>query len=260
MSVAEVRNYLYGVDGRDIDYNHLEVLIGDFISQDDEYDLEDAEIPSIEYSPGYVPIEHPRAIRGAEYIASRGIPLEMAIRYKLRYSPSERRVIFPIETEGRLVGWQKRLVVPETTWNEEKAKYVSTQKIVSSVGVPRDRVLMFGDRIVGEHAVLTEGPLDAMHCDLIGGNVATMGKAVSRGQIESLRRKGIKKLYLGLDPDAAAEVKRLVSLFSDIECYQMLPPAPYKDLGATPLEEVYEVFLRAPKIDSGKLFIHLKKR
>ncbi len=260
MPLKVVQEQLYGVDAQKLDYNRLEVLLGDFFGDEDEYDLQDSEIPTMAFPLDYWPVDDPRGAKGLAYLESRGIPLELAKEYHLRYSTHLQRVVFPVETEGRVVGWQNRLIRGYKHWNEEKAKYVLEQKILSSTGVPRDRLLMFGDRITGDHAVVCEGPIDAIKAHACGGNVATMGKAISRGQIEALRRKNIKKVYLALDPDAASETKRLVEIFADLECYQMLPPAPYKDIGEMPVDEVRELFLRARRINTGTLFIFLGGR
>jgi len=121
---------------------------------------------------------------------------------------------------------------------------------------------MFADRVAGhDHAVLCEGPLDALKAHYCGGNVATMGKAVAPAQIQLLKSSGIKKLYLALDPDAAEEVNRLVeSLSGHLELYDMIAPTngTKADLGAMSLEEVYDLFLSAPKINPSNFFMFLK--
>ncbi len=134
--------------------------------------------------------------------------------------------------------------------------------------------MMFANRLVGsKHVVVCEGPIDAIKADWCGGNVATMGKAVGLGQVKTLRDPdrlnrqqvgaicgaGIQKVYLALDDDAARETERLVRQFSDLEVYQMIPPAPYHDLGEMDYPEVLELFRGAKRVNPGNVFISLPK-
>jgi hypothetical protein len=166
-------------------------------------------------------------------------------------------VAFPVELEGRLVGFQERTVLKETKlWSDELDRFTETPKVLSSKGIPREQLVMFGDRLAGvEHVVLCEGPIDAIKAHLCGGNVATMGKAVSKGQIALLRANGIKKIYLALDPDAAEETARLAREFGDLEVYLMHAPAGYKDLGAMSMEAVRDLFTSAPRVNPGHIFV-----
>lgn len=257
--VALVKEKLYG-EKADQSGIFLDPLLTDFFGEDDEVDEDFGEAPAMAWEWDYYPIDHPFAERGRLYLEKRGIPLWMAKEYRLRYTPGERRVVFPIELNGRLLGYQKRTVLAESkVWSDELDKFVETPKILSSKNVPRDRTVMFAHRLEGSsHAVLAEGPIDAMKAHLCGGNVASMGKTVSRGQIHLLRNHGIHKLYLALDPDAAEETTRLVREFSDLEVYLMHAPAPFKDLGDMDPEAVKELFDTAPRVNPGRLFVFLK--
>jgi DNA primase len=160
----------------------------------------------------------------------------MWAEYGIVYWPSKRRVVFPVIMDGEVYGYQARTVLAGVQ-----------PKILTSTGLKRERVLMFADRIQeGGHAVLCEGPVDAVKCSQMGGNVATMGKHVSDGQIDILRKKKVRRVYLALDPDAAEEMQILVKkLKPDFEVYQIQVPAPYKDLGEMSVEAAYECFLNA---------------
>lgn len=259
MPIALVRQGIYGNDGLLSNDTGIDLQIGDFVGDyvgdDDEVELEVNEVPEVAWPLDYYPIDHEMAKEGLKYLLEqRGVPPELAIEYQLRYHPKEHRVVFPIVHNSKLVGWQGRLVRPHTFWDDEKARYVTAQKIMSSRGIPRDKVVMFGDRITSDYVVVSEGPLDAIHCHLVGGNVATMGKAVSRGQIDLIRSKGVKKVYLALDPDALLEVSRLLEAFSDLQCYSLFAPKGYKDLGEMPLNAVVELFRNARKINKATFF------
>jgi DNA primase len=178
----------------------------------------------------------------------RGIPVEVSAQYDLTYWASKQRVIFPIYLDGLVYGYQARTIV-----NAEP-------KILGSKGLKRDRLVMFSQRLTGDHAVVCEGPIDALKAHLCGGNVATMGKAVSSKQIELLRSKGVRKLYLALDPDAADETAKLVrDNWQDFEVYQMEVPHPYKDFGEMSFGEVRDCFDAAKRANPAKLFLYLKK-
>lgn len=261
-----VRAKLYGERQHEAAVS-LDVRLTDFFDDDDIIDFDAKPITPIEWPFGYYPIDHKHSVRGAQYLESRGIPLSIALEYGLRYCPEKRRVVFPIHSNGELVGYQERTVLPQTKiWQEEEGKYVEIQKVLSNRGIPRDRTLMFTERLRNrDYAVLCEGPIDALKAHLCGGNVASMGKAVSteqllilRNQIRLLQGTGIKRLYLALDPDAYDETMRLVRDFGDIEVYHMAAPKPYKDIGAMSMEAVKDLFDSAPRVNAGHLIVYFK--
>jgi hypothetical protein len=223
--------------------------------EDESYDQE---WTVMQWPYHYHDIDDPRAKRGREYLAGRGIPVDIARVYQIRYSPVDRRVAFPVYASGVLVGWQARLIIPHEFTGAD-GKTHSVPKILSSPDIPRDRVVMFQERLLDvKHAVITEGPVDAIKCHLVGGNIATMGKTISPGQLDALREAGVKRVYLGLDPDAAVETERLVKeLSTDMEVYMVKVPAPYKDLGEMSFEEVREAVFAARPAHPWQLFVHL---
>ncbi len=269
--LKEVRRALYGESTQGTAVA-LDLQLSDFFGDDDIVAEALVEIPSMRYPIDYYPIEHEHSRRGREYLAGRGIDLAMAQEYHLRYCPVERRVIFPVELGDRLVGWQKRLVMPTKHWNEEQERYIEGAKMLSSKDIPTANVVMFANRLRdSKHVVVCEGPIDAIKAHLCGGNIATMGKAIGLGQVDVLRHPemldqrtigafqngGIERIYLALDPDAARETARLVREFSDMEVYLMHPPKGKHDLGEMDYQEVYELFLGAKRVGAGNLFINL---
>lgn len=201
-------------------------------------------------------LTHPHAARGVAYLEGRGIPLQVAIQYGIRYSPVDRRVLFPAETEGRLVGWQGRYV-GENTWTDDRGEVHEVLRLLSTPDIPRGQILMFQDRIVDGVAVLTEGPVDALKADLVGGNVCAMGKIVTEGQLDVLRRKGVKRLYLALDPDATDEVDRIVrALYADMEIYRVVLPRGVKDLGEMTMQAAQDTILASRRAYPWDLHVH----
>jgi len=255
-SVEVVRNILYG-DAIPQASIHLEINLRDFWAEGEDEIVVVAPLVPTRWPYDYYPIEHPWSKDGLAYLATRGIDLELAVRYGLRFCPSRRRVAFPVAQNGILYGWQDRLVVPHEWTNSETLKKIKIPKAVTSTGLKKEKVIMFADRLTGsDHCVLAEGPISAMKADLCGGNVATMGKAVSLAQVQLIRNSGVKKLYLALDPDAAKETALLVrELASEMEVYDMIPKK--GDLGNMSLEEVHRLFLLAPRVNAAHVFVHL---
>jgi hypothetical protein len=234
------------------------------ISFDSEEEFEEElPLPEVAYPLHYTDPYGP----AISYLESRGIPLNLVQEYVLRYDPKTKRVIFPILRGPQLIGWQGRSIQSEAerTYIDYSGKSRIIPKIMSNdeLSGVRDRVLMFEDRLTNcDHAVLGEGPVDALKAHLCGGNVCSMGKEVSRFQIDLILKKGIRKLYLGLDPDAADSIARLVRDYcSDLECYQMdIPPkinGKKNDMGEMSFEGVYDLFKSAKRVNSADIFIFL---
>ncbi|NDD84294.1 hypothetical protein EBZ38_08495 [bacterium] len=250
--ISEIRKILY--DGVIPVETHLNVQLGDFGEEDaGEYYV------SLPWPLDYYPIEHPHSSRGLQYLQERGISLELAQKYGLRYCPTERRVVFPVEVGGVLLGWQNRTVLPTTMYNEDGQK-ISVPKSLTSKSLAKGKHLMFQDKLLGsDHAIICEGPIDAIKADLCGGNVATLGKMVSEEQIEIIKKSNVSKIYIALDRDAFVEAEKLKGAFAGKEMYRLLPAEGYGDLGDMTPEGVYSQFLRAERFDnSAKLYIFLK--
>lgn len=253
--IKALRKVLYGIeDPQAVPF--LEIQLQDFFD-DDEVDEDACQLEELVWPPDFYPIDHKFSARGLAYLNGRGVSLDLAKSYELRYCPPQRRVIFPIQSQGRLYGWQGRAVMPTEYEDPETGETFTTPKIVTPLGVKKERMLMFADRLLGsDHVIICEGPLDAIKADLCGGNVATMGKAVSMAQINTLRNSGISKVYLALDPDASNEVLRVLREFSpsDFETYVLRPPEPFKDLGEMSPEDVLLLFRGAERINAGRIF------
>jgi hypothetical protein len=198
----------------------------------------------------YYNIETPFAKAGAAYLKERGISIDIAIKYKLRYCPAEKRVIFPVYSGTYLCGWQGRSITN------------AMPKIKSSLNLNKASLLMFQHRLIGsDHVVLCEGPIDAIKADLCGGNVATMGKIVSDRQLDLVVSSGAKTLYLALDPDADVETAKIVDkMHGKITVKHMLATGSSSkpDLGAMDYKEVLEIFKTAKIVTPNKVFIYLK--
>jgi len=213
-------------------------------------------LQEVEWPLDTTPCTSRAGAKGYDYLISRGITPAMMDHYQIRYRPSQKRVLFPVIMNGKLYGWQGRAI-----YSTEGTKI---PKILTSEGMRREFMLMFHDNLMENrvmrtpHAIICEGPVDALKATLCGGNVATMGKAVSKPQLELIRAQGIKKVYLALDPDAADEVARLAQDLGDLETYLLLPPMSKKDLGECTPEEVLAQFKKAQPFSASDIFVNLK--
>lgn len=253
--IGQLRKKLYG-DETPQAVEFLDVRLRDFWADDEEIDEDAYELQRVLYPPDFWPITHPFAKKGREYLEGRGLSAEIATEYGIRYCPPMTRVIFPVGCSGEVYGWQARLIGQNEFEDPETGNITVTPKITTTKGLKKEQTFMFMDRLIGsEHAVICEGPMDAIKCHLLGGNVATMGKAVSKAQLEILRNLGIRKIYLGLDPDAATEIIRLCRELADLDVFLLEPPKPYKDLGEMPMEAVKELFAAAQPLVASRVFV-----
>ncbi len=210
------------------------------------------DLKPIKYPYDFYDLDHPDSERGVAYLASRGVPLDIAKQYNIRYSPKQRRIIFPAEYKGIVYGWQAR-----ATFDTNLRMLNSTTNDGSGW---RAKMVMFMDRVQSNHVVIAEGPFDALKCHLMGGNVCTMGKIVTAHQVSLIRRLGITKVYLALDPDAAVSTSQLVNdLTKDLECYLIEIPSKYKDLGEMSFDLALESFQNAKKVNNSRIFGYISK-
>lgn len=263
--VRDIQEKLYGASSV-ADGPYVKLELRDFFGDDDEipFDLLPS-LPQVMFPEHFYEIEDVKATKGRVYLESRGINTALAKRFDLRYDPVERRVVFPIVVDGKLVGWQARFILPSKWIDDQGRKWEIPKILTGPKSFNRERTFMFQDNLKeSDHAVLCEGPVDGVKAHLCGGVIVSMGKALSPGQIEALKdwaekvkaRTGRRaKLYLGVDPDAAAELTRLCREFSDLELYQLLPRPGFEDLGADSPEGVFAAFLDARRINAGRVFI-----
>ncbi len=233
---------------------YLNISFGELVGEEDEVEEEievEPEPEAQEWPYHCWPADHELAKDGVDYMRGRGISEEMMLRYDVRYSTVKRSVAFPCWVRGRLLGWQYRTI--DKTSEVLPDGRVAKRLRLMSEAIPRDRTLMFSDRITSDFAVLCEGPVDALKLDLVGsGNVASMGKAVAGGQVQALLQTGIAKLYLALDPDAVGSLDKLTQEFEGVEILKVEVPAPYKDFGAAPLEAARDAFETAKVYRYGR--------
>jgi hypothetical protein len=246
----------------------LDFRILDFYDELDENEVivdEDIEafleLPDLQWPHHCLPLTHQGSKNGVAYLEGRGVPVDVALRYDIRYSPERRSVAFPVWMGDKLVGYQFRTIDPTLVMGPSGP--VKLLKTISSPDIPRDRCVMFANRLTSDFAVLCEGPFDAIKLDGLGsGNVATMGKVVSQNQIELLLRSGIRKLYIALDPDAADEINPILRSIGGVDGYLVeLPCKPGQgkvDLGSLTMGEAAQCVLDAKPMKNNRLHGYLE--
>jgi hypothetical protein len=168
-------------------------------------------------------------------------------------------------SRGVCYGWQARAVFETEGFDEETMTVFSAPKILTPKSAKRELLLMYGDRLVQEHACLFEGPVDGIKGHLCGGNVVTMGKGISLWHLQLLRNAGIKRVYLGSDLDAISEANAVARTLSDLEVFQMWVwgskwngEGKAKDFGDMSPEAVFQAFQNAEERTTGKIFARLE--
>jgi hypothetical protein len=260
-SVTVVKKALYGSLSEQAT-QFIDLKIGDLTDEDDIFIEEAADLPSLTFPYHFLKIDHVGAAKGLRYLESRNLSKEIALRYDIRYSPEKQAIVFPVYVETELVGWQFR-TIGKTVYALENGSVISRPKAWSSDNIPRDRVLMFQNNLIGsKHAVLCEGPIDAIVAnEAVGGGVASMGKAVSQAQVGTLCRSGIDRLYVALDPDAFMELDPLLSKFNDsLEILRVEVPdnGEKPDMGSLSVQKAKECILEAKPLKRRQLNIWLK--
>ena len=149
---------------------------------------------------GFLGIDDPNAADGLAYLSGRGVSVVVAKYHDIRYSPWTRRVILPIKIGGQVYGWQGRAI----------DRVEDADRMRNNLGFRRDLMLMFQDELEKYNtALLFEGPFDALKFHSLGGIVCSMGKNISAKQIEIINNSKVDYVYLGLDQDAAEELRSL---------------------------------------------------
>lgn len=256
--ISEIRKIIY--EGEAMVWEGHQIDVGDLRDFfDDNEPAPVSEVPDTYFPLDMVDLGSKPFAPALAYLERRGIGPELIARYGIRYDPTQRRVIFPCYVDGRLKGWQARMIDPaEVTGEDGRVRHLS-KILTSNPGMPGAGVLMFQDNLArSPHAVLTEGPVDAIKAHLCGGNVASMGKGILRPQLLTVACSGVRRVYVGFDPDAARDIMRVARELYDLELFYMPPPPGRSDLGDATPEEVLGAFRRAERFTPSRLFVHLK--
>lgn len=213
-------------------------------------------LPTVMLPPDITFMGMHEADEGQRYLEGRGLPLEVQQKYGILYSPSMRRVIFPVIMDKKLLGWQGRAI----------DKVGHADRMYNIPGAWKARTLMFYENVIGkDFAIIAEGPVSALKFHKVGGFVASMGKEVSMKQLEILRLAGVKKVYLAIDRDAVDKFNKIRysldnELLGRIECYSVPVPENRDDFGDCTFEECEAAFARASKLNGDQIFSYIEPK
>jgi hypothetical protein len=239
----------------------IDIKFNDLVDEDEIIE-EVEELPTLTFPYHFLKIDHKGAIKGLNYLNSRNISLETAIKYDIRFSPEKQAIIFPIYINKQLVGWQFRTIEALKILLDNGTIF-TRNKAWSSDNIPSDKVFMFQNNLLNSrHAVLCEGPIDAIVAnEAVGGGIASMGKAVSVTKAGMLCRSGIERLYVAIDPDAFMELDPLLSKFNDsIEILKVdIPDKGDKpDMGQLSIKDARECILNAKPLKKNSLNVWIR--
>lgn len=194
------------------------------------------------------------------YLTHRGFnPRELNDVFGVRYCLAGRvfagiyntsnTLVFPLWMDGRLIGWQSRLLYNPEKLTEEECEviglpqdedgdYVKPPKYWTSPGLEKGRAFFNYDwACQSEVVVITEGVFDSMavgRCD-----VATLGKGVTDFQTRMIMARW-KVAVILLDPgDADAEMLQLESRMGRVLHAVRVDLKGYKDAGEAPRKEIW---------------------
>lgn len=121
-----------------------------------------------------------------------GMTEEAVKFFQVGYDHERNSVLLPHWWQGRLVGWQERMLDPEA-----KPRYKSTPKF------PKRNTLFNYDNVNGDTVVVVESPKTAVVLWSRGVRnvVATFGASVTQEQVQALWK--FEKVYLWFDNDKA---------------------------------------------------------
>lgn len=222
-----------------------------FSEKDDEPKIEE-DLPTVLLDALFIPIEE--SIEGMDYLIKRGIKSpKIWIDYDVHFNKMLGGPVFPIKMNGRIVGYQCRKINP-----------MGGPRMYSMPGPWKSKSLLnYDNACLSEEIGLFEGPFDALSAEMAGlVSVATLGKIVSKRQIELLKECGAKRIYIGFDPDAYLEVRELCKkLCGHKEVYRLTVPDGKDDFGDCTPEEIRTAIENAEecyaeKTGSIKLYIN----
>lgn len=196
--------------------------------------------------PGFEP--------GQKYLNGRGITDDQMLKYEIGYSPSQKRVIFPVIVNGEPYGWQGRQIE-----NVDKRF-----RMKNLPGNWKNYTLMFHDNIIGQKQIIVaEGAVSALKFEKAGAFVATMGKSVGTHQLELMLKQKPEKIYLALDRDAQAEISslrtRIVKMqLEPVQIFSVPVPKHRDDFGDCTQEECVQAIQEQEEMTGSEINVFIE--
>ena len=108
--LTTVKQALYGTTQEQASF--LDLNLKDFFDENEDEEPPELKenLPELSWPYSIIPIMHPGAQKGLDYLQMRAVPPEVSEAYKIRYSPQNRAVVFPVYVGEALLGWQYRTI------------------------------------------------------------------------------------------------------------------------------------------------------
>lgn len=184
-----------------------------------------------------IPTYHERFLRPWSMIhpylyEERGITVEAATKLRLGFDETENRIVFPHFWQGKLVGWQKRVIPARPGWPGTVPDY---PKYRNSGGFPKAETLYHYDRAADyDHVIIVESPMSVARAVSLGLDnvIATFGAKVSDLQIKLIAdRFRFAWVWFDHDPAGSAGERKLVEGLHCRIDVDVVAPDPGRDLG-----------------------------
>lgn len=217
--------------------------------------LNPAEISDAELPADALPIEWPESINGLNYLLSRGLVLDQLKSLSVMYSEGLRRVIFPVIIKNSMKGWQGRSIDPID----------KNYRMYNYPGNWRASTCMFLDKCIPDnnYLIIAEGAISSMKFKDVGNYIATMGKSISKAQLQAVVDFGATNIYLALDRDAFDKIDKIRSdltamSMKSVTVWNIPIPQHRDDFGDCTYDECAQAFKEAYKLTGNEIIVEFE--
>lgn len=181
-----------------------------------------------------------------KYLKGRGMDEQDIANYRLHFcigvgSPYYAHIFFPAlgEFGTQLVFWTTRSIIPNAN-----PKSLHASRMYSRFSAKQ---ILFNQHLVSSPVAVCEGPFDAFSIMKVTGipAVPLLGKQLHDHTKEYLKGKGVKEVYVCLDPDAKKEQGAVSAAFWRQGITPYLVELPEGDPNSIDSEKLYAAFKEA---------------
>jgi DNA primase len=194
---------------------------------------------------------------GKLYARQRGISDDDMVFYKLMYSPSEARLVFPVYYKNVLIGWQGRDATGKSDVDKKYPKAVTLPSKRDGKGFKKSHCFYNWDNVVDKKFItIVEGPIDCIKGRYVN-SVALFGKEISDFQFKMLLTlKNLKCIFIALDMDAHEDRLDLASKLSPFYDVRMVNLPEDRDFGDCTQQETVE-YVKQAKAFTNRFILQL---
>ena len=203
----------------------------------------EVELFEVQFPLNFVDLNLGDGSEQSQYAIRRGLDVNTIREFGVKYSLSEKRLVFPFYHKGRLVGWQGRDI---TDTNEIKA-------LTKPDGFLKEYFLYNWDRIPDDAKYITivEGPIDLIKARFFNP-VALLGSSLGKYHISMiLGKRNLSVVFLALDPEEDEKRQKIFDKLSPFFKVYDVRDLPFSrdDIGECTVEEVAESLAKSQLYD-----------